>query len=194
MDQQPDLTALYIRFHKPLRKWLERRCQFSGVDPDDVAQEVFVRLLRYPHQQGKEDGRGGYIFHIASNVASEYGERSVNQRPHAPVHSFIEDERDEHAGDCSGHTSNWVPSFGDVGESLYASEAGEPEVVMQSASVGAFVRASVATMPARVQQCLMMFVMHELPYKEIARRLDISERMVMRDMQHAYEILREKLA
>jgi RNA polymerase sigma factor (sigma-70 family) len=50
-------------------------------DLDDVAQEVFLRLLRYQHDEIVVDPRA-YLFKIAGNVASEWSCRARERLPH----------------------------------------------------------------------------------------------------------------
>lgn len=183
MEQQPDLAALYRRFHKPLRKWLERRCHFNGVDPDDVAQDVFARLLAYPHTQQHAE-RAKYIFRIAANVATEYDERVINRNPHLSIDSLMRDDE-------KGPRLALEIDDADV---LLINDAHTPEAIAINESIGAFVRATVASMPERMRAVFLMRIYGELPYQEVARRLGITCSQVVHDLEDARELLREKLA
>ena len=48
---------------------------------DDLAQEVFLRLLRYSDEVAVENPQG-YLFRIAANVANEWRDRSRVRQPH----------------------------------------------------------------------------------------------------------------
>ena len=50
-------------------------------DIDDLAQEVFLRLLRYSDDIAVDNPQG-YLFRIAANVANEWRERSRVRKPH----------------------------------------------------------------------------------------------------------------
>jgi len=53
----------------------------SASDMDDVAQEVFLRLLRYENAELIEHPQA-YLFKMASNVAGEWALRSRHRHPH----------------------------------------------------------------------------------------------------------------
>src|SRR5262245_30122545 len=75
------LASWFQEWRRPIRHWLSRRSSVPAADLDDVAQEVFLRLLRY----GDDvivDNPQGYLFRIAANVASEWRERARMRRPH----------------------------------------------------------------------------------------------------------------
>lgn len=180
-----DTDELYRRFYKPIRKWLERRCDFNGIDSDDVAQEVFVRLLRYPNANANGQW-STYLFRIAANVAENYRRLSVNAMPHASVDLLILDGLDERDG---FDTIQSIPM--DPGNALF--NFSTPETIAINECAGRQVRAMVSTLPSRVQLSFILFVVYEQTYKEIATQLDITTRMVQRDIEHAYNKLRQVL-
>lgn len=185
-DSFMTLAELYRRFHKPLRKWLERRCHFSGVDPDDVAHDVFMRLLKYPHTQ-KDANKAVYIFRIASNVASEYRERCVNKLWHASIDLLLLDGLNEHDGDEGSITSSPM----DPDDALVTDQT--PEIIIINDSLSAFVRATVAKMPERMRRVFFMAIYHDIPYAEIAKRLDLTYNQVFHDLEDARTLLRKRL-
>lgn len=79
-----DATAkLYKRFHKPVRAWLRKRLGCNLLELDDLAQEVFIRLLRFD-SKGLVDNPAGYLFKIASNVVNDWDQLVRNRDPHDP--------------------------------------------------------------------------------------------------------------
>lgn len=61
------------RYRLPLRRFFERRLR-NKPDPDDLVQEVFLRLIR----RGATDGiqsLDGYVFQVAANVLRDYARR-----------------------------------------------------------------------------------------------------------------------
>ena len=81
---QDRLTDWFTRFRLwrgPLRKFLSARWSVSASDLDDVAQEVFLRLLRYDNAELVEHPQA-YLFKMASNVAGEWALRSRHRYPH----------------------------------------------------------------------------------------------------------------
>src|ERR1700722_1836540 len=78
------LTDWFDRFRRwgaPLRKFLSTRWSLNASDFDDVAQEVFLRLLRYDNSELIEHPQA-YLFRMASNVAGEWALRSRHRHPH----------------------------------------------------------------------------------------------------------------
>ena len=75
------LAAWFGQLRGPLRRFIARR-SVAPADFEDVAQEVFLRLLRYDRQELVEDPRS-YLFKIAANVASEWSMRARQRLPHS---------------------------------------------------------------------------------------------------------------
>jgi RNA polymerase sigma-70 factor (ECF subfamily) len=80
-------TRLANWFHQwrtPLRRFLQSKRSVSAADIDDVAQEVFLRLMRYDRGALVENPQA-YLFKVASNVVAEWSIRCHNARPHDPA-------------------------------------------------------------------------------------------------------------
>lgn len=75
------LGDLFRDWRLPLRRFLARRRAGSAADIDDIAQEVFLRLLRYDRSE-LIDFPQAYLFKIASNVTAEWAMRSSRRLPH----------------------------------------------------------------------------------------------------------------
>src|ERR1700752_588546 len=75
------LAHWFQQWRPPLRKFLSRRAALPAADLDDVAQEVFLRLLRYERTELVEHPQA-YLFKVASNVAAEWAIRARSARPH----------------------------------------------------------------------------------------------------------------
>lgn len=70
-------------WQKPIRRFLRTRGgRVSDDDLDDIAQEVFLRLLRYDSGELVANPQG-YLFTIAANVASEWSVRACRRLPHS---------------------------------------------------------------------------------------------------------------
>src|SRR5437763_1721302 len=80
-----DLQALvgqwFRQWRAPLRRYLSRKGSGSAADIDDIAQEVFLRLLRYERAELIEHPQA-YLFQVASNVSAEWAVRSSRRLPH----------------------------------------------------------------------------------------------------------------
>jgi RNA polymerase sigma factor (sigma-70 family) len=75
------LSDWFREWHSPLQKFLQRRHSIRASDVEDVAQEVFLRLLRYDRAELVEHPQA-YLFKMASNVAAEWAMRAHQRRPH----------------------------------------------------------------------------------------------------------------
>lgn len=75
------LGTWFREFQQPLRRFLTRRRVGSAADIDDIAQEVFLRLLRYD-RAALVDHPQAYLFKIASNVSAEWSLRASRRLPH----------------------------------------------------------------------------------------------------------------
>jgi RNA polymerase sigma-70 factor (ECF subfamily) len=80
-DAAKRLSDWFRRWHAPLRKFLQGRGMVRAADLDDVAQEVFLRLLRYERSELVEFPQA-YLFKTASNVVAEWSIRASAARPH----------------------------------------------------------------------------------------------------------------
>ena len=133
-------------------------------DLDDVAQEAFLRLMRYSDDTLIEHPQT-YLFRIASNVASEWRERARNSRP---------------------HEDSWL-------DDLQVEPSDEPENLVARTVVNESVRAAVERLPQRQRQVLLLHITEELTYTQIAKQLNLTRRMVRRDLASAYAQLRRDL-
>lgn len=151
-------------WRKPVRHWLSRRAAVPAAELDDLAQEVFVRLLRYSEKTTVENPLG-YLLRIAGNVASEWRERARVAKP---------------------HDQEWLDDL------LIESEQ-EPENSVCQARTDESVQKAVEKLPVRQRQVLLLRVNDGLTYKQIAVRLGLSPRVVLRDLSRAYSQLRTRL-
>lgn len=90
------LAEWFRRWHSPLRQFLAGRGRAWPADLDDVAQEVFLRLLRYEKVELVEHPQA-YLFKMASNVVAEWAIRSRQRLEHEPhwLNDLVADETPE---------------------------------------------------------------------------------------------------
>jgi RNA polymerase sigma factor (sigma-70 family) len=81
VETQRRLTAWFRQWRSPLRRFLTVHSTLRGADLDDIAQEVFLRLLRYERAELVEDPRA-YLYKMAANVAAEWAIRARIRFPH----------------------------------------------------------------------------------------------------------------
>lgn len=75
------LIAWFREWRHPLRKFLIGKGSVRAADLDDVAQEVFLRLLRYERAELIEHPQA-YLYKMAANVAAEWAIRARVTHPH----------------------------------------------------------------------------------------------------------------
>src|SRR3984957_880494 len=71
----------FREWHMPLRRFLRRRKAGSSAEIDDIAQEVFLRLLRYDRSE-LIDYPQAYLFKIAANVSADWAMRASRRMLH----------------------------------------------------------------------------------------------------------------
>jgi RNA polymerase sigma-70 factor (ECF subfamily) len=100
-DPENRLIEWFRRWRTPLRRFLASRSAVRPADFDDVAQEVFLRLLRYDAARIVEHPQA-YLFKMAANVAAEWSIRSSNRLMHEPhwLASLVADDRPDETLDC----------------------------------------------------------------------------------------------
>lgn len=104
-----------------------------------------------------------YMFRIATNVAHEWRERAANRHPHHE--EWLEDIEDE-----KPLTEN----------ALYSEQQCNA------------IREAVKCLPPRAA-AMVIYHMHGLTYGDIAKRMGITYRIVLRDLTRAYAQLRKDL-
>jgi RNA polymerase sigma factor (sigma-70 family) len=157
------LAAWFRDLRLPLRRFIARRRGVLAADLDDVAQEVFLRLLRYDREELVTDPRG-YLFKVAANVASEWSMRARQRLPHAA--SWLDDLTDEV----------------DLTDDL------------ERARRDAELNAALNLLPSRSREVLRLHFGEGLTYEAIAKHLNVTHRIVKRDIMNAYARLRLALS
>lgn len=158
------LIEWFGKWRKPIRSWLRNRASVPPGDIDDLAQEVFLRLLRYSDDVAVDNPQG-YLFRIAANVANEWRERSRVRRP---------------------HDDSWL-------EELQIEAGEEPENTFARTRANEYVQAAVDRLPPRQREVLLLHVNEGLTYKQIAQLRGLTYRIVLRDLTRAYSTLRMQL-
>ena len=158
------LVAWFKRWRKPIRQWLSHRSSVPTADLDDLAQEVFLRLLRYSDDVAIDNPQG-YLFRIAANVANKWQERARHRRP---------------------HDDSWL-------EDLQVEFSDEPENTIAREVAREYMQEAVNKLPRRQREVLLLHVNDGLTYKQIAERQGLTYRVILRDLTRAYSQLRMQL-
>lgn len=152
------------RWRKPIRSWFSSRAAVPRTEVDDLAQEVFLRLQRYSDDVAAENPQG-YLFRIAANVVNEWRERPSVRQP---------------------HENSWL-------DELQVDPADPPDSTVFQNHASKHLQSAVNKLPTRQREVLLLHVNDGLTYKQIADRLGITDRIVLRDLARAYGALRMQL-
>jgi RNA polymerase sigma-70 factor (ECF subfamily) len=155
------VAQLFERFRKPVRHYLSRVSNVPSGDIDDLAQEVFIRLLRYESKR-LVTNPAGYLFTVAAHVASEWRQLARIRNP---------------------HDDSWL-------EELVLEKAEQPEEILESEDRDRYVQSKLDELPPRQRAVLLMHVRGGLTYKRIAEELGLTYRIVLRDLTRAYSAMR----
>jgi RNA polymerase sigma factor (sigma-70 family) len=158
------IVEWFEAWRKPLCSWLRRRATVPPADIDDLAQEVFLRLLRYSDETNIENPQG-YLFRIAANVANEWRERARVRHP---------------------HDNAWL-------EDLQIDTNNQPENATRADDRDRLVQEAVQLLPSRQRDVLLLHINEGLTYKQIAQKKGLTYRIVLRDLTRAYSALRLQL-
>ena len=153
----------------------------SGVQVEDLAQEVFLRLYRaLPHFRG-EATVSTYLYRIVVNVAQDEWKRRRKEREHIAVAPSFEDE---------GEAGVWIENF--AGDEL-AQHARTPEQLMEDAQTVAVVDAAMEELAPMERAVLVLYHQEELSYQEMAQITGLPEGTVKSYLFRARKMLKEKL-
>ena len=157
-------TPWFGRWRQPVRRWFGSRAPAPRVAVDDLAQEVFLRLLRYSDDVAVKNPQG-YLFRIAANVANEWRDRTRSRQPH---------ER------------SWV-------DELQVDPSEPADSRFFQSRINKHLQGAVSRLPRRQREVLLLHVNDGLTYKQIAERLGVTSQAVLRDLTSAYGALRLQL-
>jgi RNA polymerase sigma-70 factor (ECF subfamily) len=150
------LQQLSARFRLPLRRFFERRLRNSP-DPDDLVQEVFVRLVRQGTMSAIQH-LDGYVFQVAANVLRDHARRWAVRAEEAN-HAQLEDIEIE--GGFS------------------------PERVLLGEEALQRMVAALHELPEKTQAIFALYHIESVSQVEIARRLNLSVSTIEKHMGRA---------
>lgn len=149
------VSALYKEHHPWLRQWLRRQLGCSEVAAD-LAQETFVRLISRPRLLDSNPGVKAFLSTIAKGLCIDLWRRQEIERA-------------------------WLDALAMHPEL----EASSPETRLLMLEALTRVDAMLRSLPEKVATAFMLSQLEGLTYREIAQRLDVSERMVKKYMAQA---------
>jgi len=164
LAQELVVEELYLRHHDALRRFLLRllRCEDAAAD---VAQDAYLRLIRYAPRQAPANPRA-YLFQVAANAARD--RLALEQRRRGTVEG------------------------GSVPESAACTRPDAEAEAMARCRLRALA-AVVDELPARCREVFLMSRLDGLGNAEIAARLGISRNMVEKHIIKALMHCRRRL-
>lgn len=162
----PLSAAAVIRaHHQSILRFLRRR----GASPDDaldIAQDAYVRFLRYEGATTIESP-SAMLFRIAGNVAADHGRAAAVRRR---LRSF----------DADAHDTEIV------------SEHPSPERELAAEQIMAAVRLAIAALSPQCRNVFLLSRLDGLTYSEIAARCRISVKTVEKHVSRALRVCAEQ--
>lgn len=136
----------------------------SDAEARDIAQEAYLRLMRYREHQDLASLKA-LVFRIATNLVSMRA-RAVRVRPaHEPLEAAVE-----------------VPANDPT-----------PERQLLTEQQLARLLEVIQRLPPKCQQAFVLSRFHNMGYQQIADRLGISVKMVEKHIAHALSICRQEV-
>jgi len=164
-DARFRLADWFLKWRQPLRKFLIGKGTVPTSDLDDVAQEVFLRLMRYDRTELIEHPQA-YLYKMASNVAAEWAIRGRYQRSREP---------------------DWVAALAADDHSDNVEDQAD-QIELQDE-----IERALVTLTPQQRQVLKLQFYSGLNRAEIADRTGLTERSVKRALMKSYERLRHRL-
>ncbi|HZG34200.1 MAG TPA: RNA polymerase sigma factor [Sphingopyxis sp.] len=165
VDAEPlSVRSAIERYHGALIQFLRRRLRCPD-DAQDVAQEAYMRMMRY---EGARDIRSpsSMLFRIATNVANDL-------------------ERAEHARHISSQCT--------LDDVELVSDRPSPERELVARQDLALLYEAIAELPPKCQQVFLLSRVKHMTYPEIARHCGISVKMVEKHISRALAFCAKKV-
>lgn len=154
-SHQQQIQGYYLAHHGWVRAWLNRKLG-NASDAADLAHDVFVRLLSKPRAFESDGHARAYLSAMSRHVCVDFWRR----------------RQVEHA---------WLDALASRPEDFAPSEEHRAMVLEALQQVHAMLR----RLPEKVAEAFLLAQLHGLGYREIAERLQVSERTVTTYMAQA---------
>ncbi len=167
IDSKRAFLATLEKTHgRQLQRYLAARLRNAVADVPDLAQEVYLRLLRIDHHETIRD-TPAYLFTVASHVLHQYRLRRAAEPQSVEILDVVSELQNVADTDPAGEVE-FEQRFEQLGRGLYQHSA-------------------------RAYATLMMHRCDGLPLQEIANRLGVSYTMVKRYLSKALTYLEQRL-
>lgn len=151
-----DLSAFFNARHAQLTRYLYYMVHSQEV-AEELAQETYVRFLRQAEEPRTIQDLNAFLFTIASNLARDHL-REV-KRENDREYVVLDDDMPDHKPN--------------------------PEAVIARQCLENQLQRAISDLPHKTREIFLLYRADELSYKQIASRLDISERTVEHHLHQA---------
>ena len=141
-----------------------RRYVVRAEDIEDLAQEVYLRLLRVPRLDLVRHPQA-YLYRVAINVTLEWRLRAQQSKD---------------------HSAEWLE--------VLPAEGHDPENEADQSERDRMVRQMLAALPVGYRTAVILHAYEGMTYEQVAEHMGISRRAVKRYMAKGYVELRKRLA
>lgn len=169
--------SLVRRHQRALYNFALRQVRAPSV-AEDIVQDVFVRIVQNVQTFKEESRFSTWAYTIARNLCIDHLRKGVHRR-----HASLDQPT---SGDDDGEG---VP----LGEKVAGSTMAADRTVIGK-QLQAHIRAAVEALPEDQREVFLMRQVSELPFKEIAEIVGVSENTVKSRMRYALERLQGALA
>jgi len=160
------IERLFAAHRGALQAFFHRRVQ-PRADATDLAQEVYVRMLRLKNLDAIRDTEA-YLYTVASNLAREHAVRERRR-------GIAVDIESDPAADDLAELATFDAQI-DAGQQVRR------------------LRAVLRQLPPRWHAAVVLHYVHGLRYEEISQRLGVSQRMVKKYLGRALGHCRRRMA
>ena len=163
-DERISIQEIIRRHHDSLIKFLRRRLN-DGDDADDVAQETYIRMMKY---EGSSDIKSpsAMLFRIAVNVANDHGRAAQSRclRQHCDVDDVT----------------------------LVSQQPSAERAILASQNLDMLLDA-IEALPVKCKRVFLLSRAQGMTYAEIAAHCGISVKMVEKQISRAVAVCLKKV-
>ena len=153
----------------------------SRQDAEEVVQDTFLRAYRALGAFRGESSLETWLHRIALNLARN--KYQWNHRRGAGLNVSLSQPADSDGGDSGQETEQDVPD-----------RRMEPDLVLEQDEIGTNIMKALSRLPDNIRETMLLRHVNDMPYEQIARKLDCKVGTVKSRLSRGREMLRDTLA
>lgn len=177
--QEGDLSAFHELFNRHKTNVINLSYRFvqNRETAEDVAQDVFIKIYEKKVKFDPKAKFTTWLYRVTVNASIDRTRKK----------GFFNRSLDEKITDAEGETRNFSEALGDP-------KAVSPKEAMHHEELKILIQAEIRKLPEKLRAVILLYQFEEMPYRDIAQVVGISEKAVERRIYHAREILRSALS